>query len=44
MRLAHATGDSDRVLAAYRSCERALRELGAEPSATTSALVRDLRR
>ncbi|RTL61409.1 MAG: transcriptional activator domain protein [Pseudonocardiaceae bacterium] len=44
MRLAHAMGDSDRVLAAYRSCEGALRELGTEPSATTSALVRDLRR
>ncbi|GEL23691.1 hypothetical protein PSU4_26450 [Pseudonocardia sulfidoxydans NBRC 16205] len=44
MRLAHAMGDSDRVLVAYRSCEGALRELGAEPSATTSALVRDLRR
>jgi DNA-binding SARP family transcriptional activator len=44
MRLAHARGDSDRVLAAYRSCERALREFGAEPSATTCGLLRDLRR
>ncbi|MGD9988230.1 BTAD domain-containing putative transcriptional regulator [Pseudonocardia sp.] len=44
MRLAHAMGDSDRVLAAYRSCEGALREFGTEPSATTSALLRDLRR
>jgi len=44
MRLAHAVGDSDRVLAAYRSCERALRELGTKPSATTCALVEDLRR
>lgn len=43
MRLAHALGDSDRVLAAYRSCERALREFGAEPSSTTSALLSDLR-
>lgn len=44
MRLAHAMGDSDRVLAAYRSCERALREYGTVPSPTTSALLRDLRR
>ncbi|NMO89396.1 BTAD domain-containing putative transcriptional regulator [Actinomycetospora sp. TBRC 11914] len=44
MRLAHAHGDPDRVLAAYRSCERALGELGAQPSATTVALLRDLRR
>ncbi|SHK43294.1 transcriptional activator domain-containing protein [Pseudonocardia thermophila] len=44
MRLAHAVGDSDRVLSAYRSCEGALRELGTTPSATTCALVRDLRR
>ncbi|MFC5949298.1 BTAD domain-containing putative transcriptional regulator [Pseudonocardia lutea] len=44
MRLAHALGDSDRVLAAYRSCERALGEFGADPSATTSALLKDLRR
>jgi DNA-binding SARP family transcriptional activator len=44
MRLAHALGGADRVLAAYRSCERALRELGAEPSSTTSVLLKDLRR
>lgn len=44
MRLAHAMGDSDRVLAAYRSCERALREFGTAPSSTTSALLKDLRR
>ena len=35
MRLAHTLGDHDRVIAAYRSCERALAELGAEPSPTT---------
>jgi DNA-binding SARP family transcriptional activator len=43
MRLADARGDQDRVLAAYRSCEHALREFGAEPSATTVTLLRDLR-
>jgi DNA-binding SARP family transcriptional activator len=44
MKLAQVLGDHDRVIAAYRSCERALRELGAQPSATTAALFHDLRR
>ena len=41
MRLANTLGDRDRVIAAYRSCERALAEIGAEPSETTMALLRD---
>ena len=44
MRLADALGDQDRVISAYRGCERALRELGATPSATTAALLHDFRR
>ena len=44
MRLANTLGDRDRVIAAYRSCERALAEIGAEPSETTMALLRDSRR
>jgi DNA-binding SARP family transcriptional activator len=44
MRLAQALGDHDRVIAAYRSCERALHEIGATPAAATSALLRDSRR
>lgn len=43
MRLADALGDRDRVITAYRSCERALAELGAEPSATIMALLRNSR-
>jgi hypothetical protein len=31
------------VLATFRACEQALRELGARPSASTVALLRDLR-
>jgi DNA-binding SARP family transcriptional activator len=41
MRLAHALGDHDRVIAAFRSCEQALAELGARPSSTTRGLLRD---
>ncbi|MGH3631386.1 MAG: bacterial transcriptional activator domain-containing protein, partial [Sciscionella sp.] len=44
MRLADATGDPDGVIAAFRSCEDALRELGICPSETTRRLVTDLRR
>jgi len=44
MRIAGTLGDWDRVIAAYRSCERALAELGTEPSAATAALLRDSRR
>lgn len=44
MRLAQAHGDQDRVIAAYRSCEAALAELGTEPSPTTARLLRDSRR
>jgi ATP/maltotriose-dependent transcriptional regulator MalT len=43
MRIAHRHGDSQRVLATFRACEQALRELGARPSAGTAALLRDLR-
>jgi ATP/maltotriose-dependent transcriptional regulator MalT/DNA-binding SARP family transcriptional activator len=43
MRISATLGDWDRVIAAYRSCERALAELGAEPSAATSGLLRDTR-
>jgi DNA-binding SARP family transcriptional activator len=44
MRLAQIHGDHDRVIAAYRACEAALGELGAEPSPTTLKLFRDSRR
>jgi DNA-binding SARP family transcriptional activator len=44
MRLAHVFGDVDRVISAYRSCERALAELGTTPSSTTAGLLRDLQR
>ncbi|MCU1670774.1 MAG: transcriptional activator domain protein [Blastococcus sp.] len=43
MRLAAALGDHDRVIAAYRRCEEALREIGAQPSGATAALLRDFR-
>ncbi|MCW2943750.1 MAG: transcriptional activator domain protein [Actinoallomurus sp.] len=43
MRIAHAVGDQDRVIAAYRACEQALAELGAQPAPTTVHLLRDLR-
>jgi hypothetical protein len=44
MRLANATGDEDRVIAAYRRCERRLRELGTAPSTSTRQLLETLRR
>jgi ATP/maltotriose-dependent transcriptional regulator MalT len=44
MRVAGTLGDRDRVIAAYRMCERALAELGAEPSPTTTCLLRAPRR
>jgi DNA-binding SARP family transcriptional activator len=44
MRVAHAHGDQQRVLTAYRACEQALSELGAQPSSATVALLHDLRR
>ncbi|GAA1142234.1 BTAD domain-containing putative transcriptional regulator [Nocardioides aquiterrae] len=43
MRVAHAVGDHDRIVAAYRDCERTLAEIGAEPSSATSQLLADLR-
>jgi two-component SAPR family response regulator len=44
MRIAHAAGDEDRVIAVYCRCERALRSVGAAPSQSTSALLTALRR
>jgi DNA-binding SARP family transcriptional activator len=44
MRLADATGDESGVVEAYRSCERALKELDAQPSSTTRDLLQRLRR
>jgi LuxR family maltose regulon positive regulatory protein len=44
MRIANAIGDEDRVIAAYRRCERRLRELGTAPSPSTRQLLETLRR
>ena len=44
MRISSALGDDDRVIARFRSCEQALREIGAEPSETTRRLLEALRR
>jgi DNA-binding SARP family transcriptional activator len=44
MRLASAAGDEDRVIGAFRRCERALGELGTTPSGTTRHLLDALRR
>lgn len=44
MRIADALGDQDRVVAAFRACERALEELGTQPASTTVRLLQDLRR
>jgi DNA-binding SARP family transcriptional activator len=44
MRIANALGDDDGVVRAYQACQRALSELGAEPSATTRELLQRLRR
>ncbi|HEY0484943.1 MAG TPA: BTAD domain-containing putative transcriptional regulator [Mycobacteriales bacterium] len=44
MRIAAAYGDQDKVIAAFRDCERALGELGARPAESTVRLLNDLRR
>jgi DNA-binding SARP family transcriptional activator len=44
MRMAVARGCDDDVIALYRSCEQALREVGLEPSHPTRLLVAGLRR
>lgn len=44
MRIAGAVGNDDRVISAYRSCERALGELGTAPSTSTRQLLETLRR
>jgi DNA-binding SARP family transcriptional activator/tetratricopeptide (TPR) repeat protein len=44
MRLAGAVGDEDRVIGAFRGCERALGELGARPAGATRHLLDALRR
>jgi DNA-binding SARP family transcriptional activator len=44
MRIANAIGDGDRVIAAYRRCERKLGELGTLPSTSTRQLLETLRR
>jgi DNA-binding SARP family transcriptional activator len=44
MRIANAIGDEDRVIAAYRRCERRLGELGTVPSTSTRQLLETLRR
>lgn len=43
MRIASAFGDEDRVIVAYRDCERALAELRSEPSRATRQLFGALR-
>jgi DNA-binding SARP family transcriptional activator len=44
MRIAQALGDSDAALRAFQNCERALREIGAEPSPSTLLLLSRARR
>jgi DNA-binding SARP family transcriptional activator len=44
MRLASAVGDEDRVIGAFRGCERALGELGTRPAGATRSLLDTLRR
>jgi DNA-binding SARP family transcriptional activator len=44
MPIANAIGDDDRVIAAYRRCERSLSELGTAPSSSTRQLLGALRR
>jgi DNA-binding SARP family transcriptional activator len=44
MRIANAIGDEDRVIAAYRRCERRLSEVGTVPSMSTRQLLETLRR
>jgi len=43
MRVAHATGDDDRVLEVYRRCARTLGELATAPTASTRELLGALR-
>ncbi|WP_416972152.1 BTAD domain-containing putative transcriptional regulator [Streptomyces sp. 4F14] len=43
MKVASAVGDTDRVIAAYRGCATAMRELRADPSSATRALFDRLR-
>jgi DNA-binding SARP family transcriptional activator len=43
MKIASAVGDNDRVIAAYRACEAALREVPAQPSPSTRTLLDQLR-
>lgn len=43
MKIASAVGDTDRVIAAYRGCEAALRELPATPARATQDLLNQLR-
>jgi hypothetical protein len=44
MRVADAIGDPDRIIAAYRACERALARLDTRPPGSTRRLLTDLRR
>lgn len=44
MRIAHATGDEDRVIAVYHQCQQALDSLDAAPSPSTQQLLAQLRR
>ena len=44
MNIAHARGDEAAVVTAFRGCERALRELGTQPTQTTCRLLERLRR
>ena len=44
MRLSGATHDGDGVIDAFRGAERAMAEIGAEPSGATVALLGELRR
>jgi DNA-binding SARP family transcriptional activator len=44
MRMAVARGADDEVIEFYRSCERALRDVGLEPSEATRSLLAGLRR
>lgn len=44
MRVANALGDDDRIIGAYRRCERQLAEIGTVPSRSTQRLLEHLRR
>ncbi|MTD53824.1 bacterial transcriptional activator domain-containing protein [Amycolatopsis pithecellobii] len=44
MHISSAVGDTDRIIAAYRACETALREVPTQPSAATRELLDRLRR